>query len=276
MNFWRHPRMELWSHVLIVSLVKFFHVFSLTLPTILKSEFLSVNCSISFLSFEHYRVILSTIRYLAACPSPWTLIQKKYISALGTTVDEQRRQHLRIDDERRREKVETAHRFIFEKGLGVKSTKVESLLKEESYTPTRVRFWVSRHTADCSTGETRLIFIKFIRACSLPASQNLAATSFPFSFQTSYMSLNSVSGSQFSHTSCTFYTQLGTMVFRNWISGKSLFFWLVIVINLIQLLLDIVGFLLLDEEQFGDLVIMHHQWQNWLGVISKIFYKYIC
>ena len=99
-----------------------------------------MNHSISFLSFNHYRVVLSTIRYLAACPSPRTLIQKKYISALGTTVDEQRCQHLRIDDECRREKVETARRFIFEKGLGVKSTKVEGLLKEESYTPTRVRF----------------------------------------------------------------------------------------------------------------------------------------
>ena len=117
-------------------------------------------------------------------------------------------------------------------------------------------------------------FIKFIRARSLPASQKLAGTSFPFSFQTSYMSLNSVSGSRFSHTSCAFYTQPGTMVFRNWIGGKSLSFWLVNVIN--KLLLDIVGFLLLDEEQFGDLVIMHHRWQNWLGVISKIFYKYVC
>jgi hypothetical protein len=86
------------------------------------------------------RVILSTIRYLAGCPSPQTLIQKKYISALGTRADEQRRQHLRIDDEHRREKVETARRFIFEKGFSVKSTKVESLLKDESYTPSRVRY----------------------------------------------------------------------------------------------------------------------------------------
>jgi hypothetical protein len=66
------------------------------------------------------------------------LIQKKYIPALGTTADEQRRMHLRIDDEHRREKVETARSFIFEKGLGVKSSKVESRLKDESYTPTRV------------------------------------------------------------------------------------------------------------------------------------------
>lgn len=37
----------------------------------------------------------------------------------------------------------------------------------------------------------------------------------------------------------------------------SLFFWLVIVLNLI--LLDIDGFPLLEEEQFGDSVTMHHQ-----------------
>ena len=72
------------------------------------------------------------------------MIQKKYISALGTTADEQRHQHLRIDDEDRREKVETARKFIFEKGFGVKSTKVEGHLKEDSYTPSRVRFRVSR------------------------------------------------------------------------------------------------------------------------------------
>jgi hypothetical protein len=91
-------------------------------------------------SRNNYRVVLSTIRYLAGCPSSRTLIQKKYIPALGTTADEQRRQHLRIDDEHRREDVETARRFIFEKGLGVKSAQVEALLKEESYTPTRVQF----------------------------------------------------------------------------------------------------------------------------------------
>lgn len=80
-----------------------------------------------------------TIRYLAGCPSPRTLLQKKYIPALGTTADEQRRQHLRID-EIRREKVEAAQKFIFEKGFGVKSTNIESRLKEESYTSTRVRY----------------------------------------------------------------------------------------------------------------------------------------
>jgi hypothetical protein len=100
---------------------------------------ISICKSFNILSFKHYRVILSTIRYLAACPSPRTLIQKKYIPALGTTADEQRRQHLRIDDDHRREKVETARKFIFEKGLGVKSKNIESRLKEESYTPTRVR-----------------------------------------------------------------------------------------------------------------------------------------
>ena len=81
---------------------------------------------------------MATIRYLGACPSPRTLIQKKFISGLGTTADEQRRQHIRVDDEHRRDKVETARKMIFEKGLGVKSAGVEGLLKAESLTPTRV------------------------------------------------------------------------------------------------------------------------------------------
>lgn len=63
-----------------------------------ESEFFIFK-SFNTLSHKHYRVILSTIRYLAACPLPRTLLLKKYIPALGTTADEQRRQHLRIDDE---------------------------------------------------------------------------------------------------------------------------------------------------------------------------------
>jgi hypothetical protein len=54
---------------------------------------------------------------------------------------------------------------------------------------------------------------------------------------------------------------LGMTVFRNLTGGKSLFrtcnCQFVIVFN--QLLLDIDGFLLLEEEQLGDSVIMLHR-----------------
>jgi hypothetical protein len=85
-----------------------------------------------------YRVVLSTIRNLGKCPSPRTDIEKKYIPALGTTADDQRRQHIRLDSDHRQENVELARKFIFEKGLGIKSKGVEGLLESRSYTPNRV------------------------------------------------------------------------------------------------------------------------------------------
>jgi hypothetical protein len=90
-----------------------------------------------------YRVVLSTIRNLGKFPSPRTLIQKNYIPGLGTTADDQRRQHIRLDDEHRQNNVELARKFIFEKGLGIKSKGVEGLLETKSYTPTRVWIFVS-------------------------------------------------------------------------------------------------------------------------------------
>ena len=89
-------------------------------------------------NFIFHRVVISTIRNLGKCPSPRTEIEKKYIPGLGTMADDQRREHIRLDDEHRQENVELARKFIFEKGLGIKSTAVEGLLESKSYTPTRV------------------------------------------------------------------------------------------------------------------------------------------
>ena len=66
------------------------------------------------------------------------LIKKQYILAIGTTADDQRRQHIQIDNDHREENVELAQNFIFEKGLGIKSKGVEGLLESRSYTPTQV------------------------------------------------------------------------------------------------------------------------------------------
>ena len=94
-----------------------------------------------FPDFEFHRVVLSTIRNLGKCPSPRTHIEKQYIRELGTTADDQRHQHIRLDNDHRQENVELARKFIFEKGLGIKSTGVEGLLESQSYTPTRVRIF---------------------------------------------------------------------------------------------------------------------------------------
>ena len=84
------------------------------------------------------RVLIATIRYLALNPSPRTLVPKKYIPYLGTKVDEQRRRHLRIDDESRRELIEASWRLIFLQGVGITGARVEERLQAQSMTPTRV------------------------------------------------------------------------------------------------------------------------------------------
>ena len=83
------------------------------------------------------------IRKQGKCPSPRTFIEEKYISALGSMADDQRRQHIRLDNDHRQENVKLARKFIFEKGLGIRSKGVEGLLGSTSYTPTRVCIFVS-------------------------------------------------------------------------------------------------------------------------------------
>jgi hypothetical protein len=85
-----------------------------------------------------FRVLLATIRYLGSCPCPICFIKKANISGLGTKVDDQRRDHVRTDTERRQSKVEKSRQYIFENGRGVNSTWVNDLLQEDSWIPTRV------------------------------------------------------------------------------------------------------------------------------------------
>ena len=84
------------------------------------------------------RVLLATIRNLGRCPCPRCEIQKVYVSGLGTTVDRQRWDHERTDTLSRIGRIDTAHKAIFEKGVGVTSTRVVNILKERSEVPTRV------------------------------------------------------------------------------------------------------------------------------------------
>lgn len=103
----------------------------------------SYNYFSTVLILNHKRVLLATTRYLGGCPCPTCFIKKEHISGLGTTIDDQRRSHLRADNERRQAKVNRARKYIFDKGRGANSTYVNDLLQEDSWTPTRVRchFW---------------------------------------------------------------------------------------------------------------------------------------
>ncbi len=84
------------------------------------------------------RVLLATIRYLANRPCPRCFIQKNRIKDIGSHVDDQRRAHIRVDTDRRQNKVNTSRKWIFEKGRGVNSQSVNDILQEDSYVPTRV------------------------------------------------------------------------------------------------------------------------------------------
>lgn len=83
-------------------------------------------------------MLLASIRYLAACPCPRCLIKKSQIGALGTHVDEQRRAHIRVDDERRRDRIDLTRGWIYEKGKSVNSKNIDDILQAESLVPTRV------------------------------------------------------------------------------------------------------------------------------------------
>ena len=67
------------------------------------------------------------------------MVPKKYLSGLGTNVDEQCHQHVRMDDDTHRGLVEASRRLIFKNGVGITGAGVEERLQAQSLTPTRVR-----------------------------------------------------------------------------------------------------------------------------------------
>lgn len=88
------------------------------------------------MGINYFRILIATIRYLGLNLSPRTLVPKKYILCLGTRVDEQQRQHIRVDDDNRRALVEALRDLIFRQGVGITGAKVEEQLQPQSLTPT--------------------------------------------------------------------------------------------------------------------------------------------
>ena len=86
------------------------------------------------------RILLACIKYLGNFPCPRCSLPKQQISELGTKNDKKRREKLaRVDNERRRDTVELAREWIFQKGVNVKSKPLQRLLDPKGWTPTRVR-----------------------------------------------------------------------------------------------------------------------------------------
>ncbi|KZP19824.1 hypothetical protein FIBSPDRAFT_665092, partial [Athelia psychrophila] len=87
------------------------------------------------------KVLIASIRDKGQCPCPRCSMPFSEVEKIGTPEDMQRRQQLlRVDDEAHRKVVESARALIFNKNHAVSSDDVESLLKDESLTPTANAF----------------------------------------------------------------------------------------------------------------------------------------
>jgi len=75
------------------------------------------------------------------CPCPICLVTKGEVPQLGTARDMQWHQtNIRLDDDSRSERVETARALMFEDGEAVNSAVVQNSLEGASLTPTRNAF----------------------------------------------------------------------------------------------------------------------------------------
>jgi hypothetical protein len=94
---------------------------------------------LNFGVYNFHRILISSIRNLGRCPCPRCLIPLDRVANMGMRRDmAQRRTLARIDDVKRRNRVETAREKIYEKGYVVDSTAVEDLLQGDSLVPTAV------------------------------------------------------------------------------------------------------------------------------------------
>jgi hypothetical protein len=107
------------------------------------------SCS-CLIAYDLPRILICTIRDMGLCPCPCCKVRKSDIHLLGTPEDmAQHNSGRREDTPARRELVEEARRQIYEGEFrAVSSTKyIETLLKDESYVPTRV--WLGYTWPNC-------------------------------------------------------------------------------------------------------------------------------
>ncbi|KAK7042827.1 GLOBIN domain-containing protein [Favolaschia claudopus] len=86
------------------------------------------------------KVLLATIKYFGGCPCPRCFVEKEQISQMGTAADMRRRQKIREDNAWYRRTIDTARRWIFEKGYLVAGAAINRILKPTSLVPTRNAF----------------------------------------------------------------------------------------------------------------------------------------
>lgn len=148
---------------------------------------------------------MACIKYLSSCPCPCCLLPKSKIPHLGSKSDMNARHRLiRVDTERRREKIETARRMIFQ-GVNITNRNVEYFLQDESLVPTRVYFYLLE-TSEVLSSTNRMLFQK--------GFSNTALIFIRCLYRTCSMSSSLECGRQHSLTSCVFYMPMEMIQFR--------------------------------------------------------------
>lgn len=137
----KHMSRASWFIVVTVSCVDSILGSSHTPQIIPKSMYYSqgkLACAYSGLN----RVLIATVRNLGGCPCPCCLIPKDHIHNMGRPRDRMQCETLARNDVTRHSLVSEARKLIYEKDLGVGSTRVEQILKPQSWVPTSVSLQV--------------------------------------------------------------------------------------------------------------------------------------
>jgi hypothetical protein len=103
------------------------------------------------------RVALTCIRFLGRCPCPTCLTEKGQLTEMGSRLDQIRRKKERVDLPRIQSYIDMTSQWIFERGYGPKSKRIEAVLEPLSLTPVRV----------CATSSVRYTFYIFLTVRSL-------------------------------------------------------------------------------------------------------------
>ena len=138
-NLLTPTRMVYSLNSLMGSLAGYFLVFLHIQLTTLKSTFIISICCLANTRDLLSRVLLSTIKFLGACPCPTCLVAKDKVRDLGTKHDiRNHRRKMRTDDEFNKKMIERVRTWMYEEGLSINSTAIKRLMDPESLVPTRV------------------------------------------------------------------------------------------------------------------------------------------
>lgn len=146
MHAYRHGIIVLCADGIVRRLYPRFFTYSADYP----EKYVNSLFTFTFANVYSYRVLIACIKYLGRCPCPRCLTETKYISAIGTNADMQRRQHLREDSPAHQKQVETARTWIFDRGWSLTSERTKGTLEKQSLTMVRVCISIYYYLSPCS------------------------------------------------------------------------------------------------------------------------------